>query len=72
MEHGRFDAHRLTRLYQRLFGRTPNAGERRAAEMFLHKFEALPHRGAAEHRGKRAWSALCQTLFASSEFLNMP
>ena len=68
----RTDAHRLTRLYQRLFGRTPNAGERRAAEMFLHKFEALPHRGAAEHRGKRAWSALCQTLFASSEFLNMP
>jgi cytochrome c553 len=63
------EAARLTRLYVRLFSRPPSAEETRWAAQFIDTYEkSLKDEADASARRLIAWTALCQTLFASNEF----
>jgi hypothetical protein len=60
---------RLTRLYVQLFSRPPSAAETRWAAQFIDAYEtSLKDEADASARRLKAWTALCQTLFASNEF----
>ncbi len=65
------DAARLTRAYQWFFGRVPTDGERQASERFLCDYAAAikAERLTAEKRTRAVWTALCQALAASGDFL---
>jgi hypothetical protein len=59
------DARGIDRAYRLAFARPPTATEKDRALAFLRDFPARP--GAAD-RGREAWSAFCQALFAAAEF----
>ncbi len=67
------DVGRARRLYERAFGRPPEPAELARAENFLERFA---RRLEAEEpnpceRRLRAWTALCQTILVSNEFVSI-
>jgi acetyl esterase/lipase len=64
-------AARVELAYRRIFGRAPTDGERSAALSFLGRYkEKAKHDGrAAGDPENEAWTAFCQSLWASGEFL---
>ena len=65
------DAHRLRLAYLRFLGRPPTDIERKASEQFLVKYpDVLAADGVQSTKRTRAtWTALCQSLVASADFL---
>jgi hypothetical protein len=56
------DSQRIREAYRLFLGRTPNGKEQLAAENFVAKY-------ALKHSKKETWSAFCQAMFGSAEFL---
>jgi hypothetical protein len=67
---GESDAGRLTRAYKLFLARPPSERERRTALDFLNRYaETVSTEKASANKARQAaWSALCQSLFASTEF----
>jgi hypothetical protein len=64
------DAERLSRAYRLFFSRPPSAKEQQTAVEFLDRYTRalVEERKTMPMARRAAWSALCQSLFASSEF----
>ena len=61
---------RVKHVYKLLFSRPPRTGEERLAIAFLEEFpETLDDIPDPQQRRLAAWTALCQTLVASNEFV---
>jgi hypothetical protein len=71
LSEGSDNAHRLRLAYLRFLGRPPTEAERMASEQFLAKYpEVLAADGVQSTKRSRAtWTALCQALAASADFL---
>jgi len=65
------EAGRIRLAYLKAYGRSPSEKETTRASAYLRRFEADldANKVAPEARLGRAWQALCQAIFASSEFL---
>ncbi len=65
------DAARVTWAYACFFGRAPSATEHQASVRFLSDYAAAikGERLTAEKRGHALWTAFCQALVASGDFL---
>jgi hypothetical protein len=61
------DAERVNQAYMLIFGRPPTDAQRKAALEFVSKYEGALTRQPL--KGRTAWAALGQALFASAEFL---
>ena len=61
------DDSRLHHAYLLFFGRPPEPAETNRATMFLAAYRATSKEVSEEH----AWAALCQTFFASNEFVHL-
>ncbi len=63
------EAARLDLAFRLAFGRLPGQQERQSALTFLRDFEqSLESNKPLAEKRRAAWSALCQSLFASAEF----
>jgi len=71
LSEGSDDAHRLKLAYLRFLGRPPTDTERKASEQFLARYpEILAADGVpAAKRPLAVWTALCQALVVSADFL---
>jgi hypothetical protein len=65
------EAGRIRLAYLKAYARSPSEKETARASAYLRRFEADldANQVASEARPVRAWQALCQALFAASEFL---
>jgi hypothetical protein len=64
------DADRMTHAYQLFFSRLPTEKEKTMALDFMSRYEknAQAEKQSANKARQAAWSAVCQSLFASTEF----
>jgi hypothetical protein len=71
---GEDDNERLRRAYLAFLGRPPSAEEQQAVAAFLVNYpRTVTGQGGKAAPGdaqKATWTALCQALFASADFLN--
>lgn len=65
------DAERLQRAYLLFYGRTPRDSEIQTAQRFLNTYwlSLSRERLSGERATREAWTALCQAMMASAEFL---
>lgn len=65
------DAERLQRAYLLFYGRTPRDSEVQTAQRFLntYRLSLSRERLSGERATREAWTALCQAMMASAEFL---
>lgn len=71
---GTDDGVRLKRAYLRFLGRPPTEKERQASEAFLKNYPELLAKDGVQStkRTRTTWTALCQGLIASADFLFCP
>jgi len=64
---------RIQEAYRRILTRVPTSAERSRAQAFLAHLPPASNGSPSEHAGEtQALAALCQTLFASNEFIYRP
>ena len=63
---------RIHQLYKKTSGRDPSKSEVLRARRFLAQFtEAIVNTDETSQRTQQSWSALCQVIFASNEFIHI-
>jgi len=71
LDRGRDNTERVQMAYARTVGRPPSAGETQRAIAFVGELtsQSIGATGVDEAGKRQAWSAFCQSLFASNEFI---
>ncbi len=61
--------HRIEQAYLRFYSRPPSEKEAKAAKEFLTRYGEAAKKRSPQQQERSAWTALCQALFGSADFL---